>query len=149
MKGTLVAVAWLVLPALFAPAAISAGEGAEMREAGAYVVHYNAFHASRLDSMLARRYGLPQSADRYVLTVAITERDSGEQVAASVMAQVTRPDGRMHQFEMREIRDGTDIYYVGEMALKSADELDFVLRVQPDEDMPPESIRFSRRLSTD
>lgn len=144
MPGTHTIRAGLAAMALLASAAAPAGEGAAVREADGYAVHYNAMPAERLDAELAARYGLPREAGRCVVTVAVVERHSGDTVRAAIMASATRPDGRMHHIEMHEVSDDGGVYYVGDVTIGSADRLEFELEVRADPSMPPQTIRFSR-----
>ena len=134
--------------ALLAAAALTAhgAGGAAVREVGPYAVHYNAMPASDLDPSLAERHGLPRGGDRCVVTVAVMERDSGAAVEAGVMGSATRPDGRMHRLDMREIRDEGGVYYVGVLPLETSARLEFKLEVRPAPAMPPQTIRFTREF---
>lgn len=130
-----------------ASTAAPAGEGAAVREAGDYAVHYNAMPAEQLDEELAARYGLPREAGRCVVTVAVVERESGDTVPAGIMASATHPDGRMHHIEMHEVGEDGGVYYVGDIAIGPGGEIDFEVEVRPDPSMPPYTIRFSRSFA--
>lgn len=138
--------ALLLLTALLQPLPAAAAEGGAMRDIGAYTVHYNAMPASDLDPAVAARYDLPRSEKRCVVTVAVIEDESGAMVKASVSASATRSDGRMYRLDMRAITDDGGMYYVGELPLDAPATIDFVLEVQPQPDMPPQTIRFQRQL---
>lgn len=118
-----------------------------MRDLGNYTVHYNAISASELDPEVAEQHGLPQTADRCVVTVAVVDKASGEPVKAGIMASATRPDGRMFKLDMRPVSDNSGMYYVGELPLDSATNIEVMLEVRPDPDMPPQTIRFRRDLA--
>lgn len=148
MPGTQTIRAGLAAMVTLVAVAASAGEGAAVREAGDYAVHYNAMPAERLDPELAARYGLPREAGRCVVTVAVVERDSGVTVHAGIMASATRPDGRMHHIEMRVVSGDGGVYYVGDVEIGSARELEFELEVRPDPSMPPQTIRFTRSFAS-
>lgn len=118
-----------------------------MRDLGNYTVHYNAISASELDPEVAEQHGLPHTADRCVVTVAVVDKASGEPVKAGIMASATRPDGRMFKLDMRPVSDNGGMYYVGELPLDSATNIEVMLEVRPDPDMPPQTIRFRRDLA--
>lgn len=118
-----------------------------MRDLGNYTVHYNAIPADELDPVVAEQHGLPQTADRCVVTVAVVDKASGESIEAGIMASATRPDGRMFKLDMRAVTDAGGMYYVGELPLDSATNIEVMLEVRPDPDMPPQTIRFRRDLS--
>lgn len=134
---------WLICLPLWA----AAGGGAAMRDLGDYTVHYNAMSASELDPAMAERHGLPQTADRCVVTVAVVDKASGESVEAGIMASATRPDGRMFKLDMRPVSDAGGMYYVGELSLDSATNIEVMLEVRPDPDMPPQTIQFRREFA--
>ena len=80
-----------------------------------------------------------------MVTVAVVNRETGMTVDAAVMGSVTRPDGRMHRLEMREVRDDGDVYYISALPLESAaTRLEFQLEVRPGSSLAPQTIRFSR-----
>lgn len=135
--------AWLICM----PVWLAAGDGAAMRDLGNYVVHYNAITADRLDAEMARKHELPHAADRCVITVAVVDKTSGESVEAGIMASATRPDGRMFKLDMRPVSDAGGMYYVGELPLDSAANIEVMLEVRPEPDMPPHTIRFRRELA--
>lgn len=126
---------------------LAAGAGGAMRDIGEFTVHYNAMPASSLDQAVAERHGLPRSDKRCVVTVAVIHDESGAMVSADIMASATRRDGRMYKIDLRPITDAGGMYYVGELPLDLPATLDFVLEVQPEQDMPPQTIRFRRELT--
>ena len=134
------------LAVLVALTATAAAGAAAVRETGAYAVHYNALPSDRLDPELAERHGLPHSADRFVVTVAVFRLDSGRPVPAMIRGRATRPDGRMHALHIREIRERSGLYYVAE--LDAAASLDITLEVHVAGAMPPETIHFSRQFTS-
>lgn len=136
--------AWLIC----LPAWLAAGEGAAMRDLGEYTVHYNAISANELDPEMAEKHALPRTADRCVVTVAVVDKASGESVEAGIMASATRPDGRMFKLDMRPVTDAGGKYYVGELPLDSASNIEVTLEVRPEPDMLPQTIRFRRDLAT-
>ena len=128
-------------------AGVGAAGGAAVREIGEYAVHYNAMPASALDAELAARYGLPRSEERCVVTVAVVHRETGAAVEAAVMGSATRPDGRMHHLDMRQVRDNEGVYYVAALPLEASATLEFKLEVRPRPSMAPQTIRFSREFT--
>lgn len=138
----------LLALALLGPATmLFAAEGGAMRDIGDHTVHYNAMPASALDRSVAERFDLPRSDKLCVVTVAVTEDASGNMVSANVMASATRSDGRMYKLDMRAITDDSGMYYIGELPLEAPATMEFRLEIQPRADMPPQTIRFSRRLA--
>jgi len=138
----------LALALLGLSTVLFAVEDGTMRDIGDYTVHYNAIPSSALDQSVARRYQLPWSEQRCVVTVAVTEDASGVMVEAEIMASATRADGRMYRLDMRPITDASGMYYVGVVPLDPPATMDFRLEIQPRPDMPPQTIRFSRELTT-
>ena len=134
----------LALILAFSAASAVAGEGAAVRDAGDYAIHYNAMPSNRLDPEVAERHGLERSEERCVVTVAVIEKRSGNPVEATLMASATREDGRMHHLDMRKIMDEGGVYYVGEVPLTPPASVEFTLEIQPGPDMAPHTIRFQR-----
>lgn len=96
---------------------------------GAYQVHYNAVSSGFLKPEVARAYGIVRSRVRGVLLVSLLKDE--QPVAARVSAEARSPRGELHQINMRQIREGEAVYYLGSFPIVDGESLRFSLRVTP------------------
>jgi hypothetical protein len=140
--------------ALFAGAVLLlAGQPARAESARVmdnYVVHYSAFPTDVLDASVARNYQIKRSKERGLLNIAIRQKSddspSGKAVSGMVSAQWSNLTGQMGNIPIREVREQDAIYYLGEFAIRDEEILTFTLQVSPDNDMPPETIKFRKQF---
>ena len=130
----------------------SAPAGAETRDAGRFLIHYNALPTDVLDAKVASNYRIKRSRERGLLNVAVREKVEGEPAgraaAAKVSAQWTNLAGQMGTIPIRQIREQGAIYYIGEFAIRDQEMLTFTLQVSPD-GVPPQTISFRKQFIVD
>jgi len=111
-----------------------------------YAVHYNVFNAEMLDPRVAQAYKLRRDCGNGVFTVAL-RKDDGAAVAADIRATAITLVGQRTSIAMREVRDGTGIYYVGGFAITTdAEPLKFALTLRPEGSPREYSFDFSRQM---
>ncbi|GIX28800.1 DUF4426 domain-containing protein [Pelomicrobium sp. G1] len=101
---------------------------------GDYEIHYNALVTEDLAPEVARAYGITRSRNAGMLTVAVLKRDASgalQPVAAEVKATVVTLTARLTTLELKEVREGGAIYYIGEYRLSRPETLRFSLQIQP------------------
>ena len=116
---------------------------------GDYVVHYSAVSAASITPEVARQYGITRSASRGLLNIAVQQKQAdglAHAVPATVTASVTNLNGQRQQLQMREVREGEAIYYLGEPRVEEAASLDFEIEVRPSGSAQPISLRFSQEF---
>lgn len=127
---------------------LSGTAGAEQVQSfGDYRVHYSAFNSSFLQPEVAQSYGLVRSRNRGVLMVTLQR---GEQaVPARVRALAEDIVGRTQVIELREVRAGEAVYYVGDFAIIDGETLRFTVDVFPTQSPETLSLHFRQQLFTD
>lgn len=118
---------------------------------GDYVVHFNALTTDNLPPTVTREYGITRSKNRALLNVAILKRvlgTTGEPVAAKVSANVSNLTGQQREIELREIREGSAIYYIGEFGVNHEENLDFTVVAHPEGHDRPLRVQFQQRFFT-
>jgi hypothetical protein len=118
---------------------------------GDYVVHFNALTTDNLPPSVTREYGITRSKHRALLNVAVLKKvlgTTGQPVAASVSAGVSNLTGQRRDIELREIREGSAIYYIGEFGVTHEDNLDFTVMAQPEALERPLQVQFQQRFFT-
>ncbi|MCG6117312.1 MAG: DUF4426 domain-containing protein [Aquimonas sp.] len=100
---------------------------------GEYTVHYSALPTTLLTPEVARNSGITRSASRGLLNIAVLKDGEimPEAVTASVEAAAINPAGQRQNLRMREVREGSAIYYLGEPRISEGERLDFEVRITP------------------
>ncbi len=99
-----------------------------------YTIHHNAFPSTILTPEIASNYKIIRSKYRGLLNVSVIKDISGatgEAVTANIKAKTRDLVGRIQAIDLREIREGKAIYYVGEFTIVDGETLDFTLEVTP------------------
>jgi hypothetical protein len=143
MKHALHALAAMMLLTL---SQIAAAENST--RAGDFTIHHNAIPTAMLTPEIAKGYGIIRSKYRGLLNVSVIREvagTTGEPVTAEVRASALNLIGKLHEIRMREILEGTAIYYIGDFPIVDGETLNFSLEVKP-----AGADRFTRaRLSQD
>jgi hypothetical protein len=119
------------------------------REFDRYTVFFNAVSTDRLSPEVARQYGIVRSRNRALLTVSILSREDGGLGASArgnVSASAVNLNGQLKSIGVREIDEGTAIYYVGEVAVSNMETLIFSIDVTPAGEPDALSMRFMRQF---
>lgn len=120
---------------------------------GDYTVHYNALNSSLISPEVARVYGIQRSDSRMLINVAVLkniENQSPLAVKATVSASGRNLIGQTREIEMREITEGGDaIYYIGELAVRNMETVDFTVMVTPEGQDRPFEVNFRNQFYTE
>jgi hypothetical protein len=103
------------------------------RQSG-YTVHHNAFPTAILTPDIAGTYQIIRSKYRGMLNVSVIQDEegtTGTPVTARIDAQSTNLTGQIRNITLREIREGTAIYYIGDFPIVNNETLKFSLDVIP------------------
>ncbi|MCB1762563.1 MAG: DUF4426 domain-containing protein [Gammaproteobacteria bacterium] len=103
------------------------------RQSG-YTIHHNAFATAILTPEIASSYQIVRSKYRGMLNVSvIKDREGaiGTPVSAQVNARATNLAGQIRDIPLREIREESAIYYIGEFPIVDNETLRFSLEVLP------------------
>jgi len=135
---------------LFGLLAAVGGANAEQKiESGEYVVHYSAVPATSISPEIARQYGITRSSGRGLLNVAVQRKQPdglNQPVPATVTAAATNLAGQRQALDMREVREGDAIYYLGEPRVADNSTLDFDVEVSVPDRAEPIRLRFSQEF---
>jgi hypothetical protein len=146
-KGELVMKRWTFVFGLLA-ALLPFGAAAELsKKFGDYEIHYNALATEDLAPDVARAYGLSRSRNVGMLTVAVLKRDASgalQPVAAEVKATAVTLTARLTPLELKEVREGGAIYYIGQYRLSRPETLRFSLQIQPQGEPRRFDLQFQR-----
>ena len=122
------------------------------RNFGDYTVHFNALVTDQLTADIASEYGIVRSKNRAMLNVSIIQNvpnGIGSAVPGSVSASAINLTGQLKSIPIREIREETAIYYIGEIAIANAETLIFTIDVTPINEPSRFTVRFQKQFYMD
>jgi len=122
------------------------------RDFGEYVVHYNSLATDMLHPQIARQYHITRSKHRGMINITVLKKvlgSPGQPVHANVTATARNLAGQERKIRMREIRDGTAIYYIGEFGVAHEETLKFTVRAVPRAETSYLEVEFSQDFYTD
>ena len=114
-----------------APAKPATSAGAASPEAvtriGDISIHASVVQTSTLAESVARAYGIVRDENRVLLLVAVRQGPDAQAIAlpAQVVATVTDLRGRRQDIQMRELRSGDLLDYIGTIEIELPDTLRF------------------------
>ncbi len=144
----------ILLPVLLGTLLIlSGGANAEnSQDFGDYVVHFNALNTNYLPPSVTREYGLKRSKNRGMINVAVLRKvmgTTGKPVAAEISASATNLAGQKRDIKLREVREGTAIYYIGDFPIAHEETFRFTLHVKPADNSDALEVKFSHQFFTE
>lgn len=122
------------------------------KDFGEYVVYFNALKTDQLTPDIAREYGIVRSKSRAMLNVSIHRKlPSGqtEAVSGAVSASALNLSGQLTTMTLREIREDTAIYYVGELPITDGEVFIYTIDATPSNDPSRFTIRFKKQFFVD
>ncbi len=118
---------------------------------GDYVVHFNALSTDMLPASVTKQYGLKRSKNRGMINIAVLRKvlgTTGKPVPAKVTATATNLTGQKRDIGLREIREGTAIYYIGTFPVSHEETLRFTVDVQPEGEKDTFEVKFKQQFYT-
>ncbi|MHB1083876.1 MAG: DUF4426 domain-containing protein [Thiobacillus sp.] len=113
---------------------IAVGAHAEIsQEFGQIKIHYNALTTDELLPEVARAYKIERSKTRGIVTMSVLKQNKlgvATPVPARITLYATNLTQQLAHVEMREIKEGTAIYYLGEFRVAPPDTLKFTATVE-------------------
>lgn len=100
---------------------------------GALEVHYNALRTDELLPEVARAYKIERSKTRGLLTISVLKKNLvgvASPVPAKITVYATNLNQQLAQIPMREVREGTAVYYLGEFRIAPPDTLKFTATIE-------------------
>jgi hypothetical protein len=115
---------------------------------GDVTVHYNAITTDDLVPEVARAYKIERSKTRGLVTMAVLKKNKmgvDVPVSAKLSVYVTNITQQLAQVSMREIHEGTAVYYLGEFRVVPPDTLTFngTVEIQGD---PKRELKFNQQF---
>jgi hypothetical protein len=137
---------WPVIAVLALLPAVGQAEQAE--KFGNIEVHYNAMLTRDLLPEVARTYNIDRSDTRGLVTISVlrkNEKGVALPIAADVTAYDVNLNNQLSNIDMREIKEGHAIYYLGDFRVIPPDTLKFVVTVNISGE-PKRQVDFSQQF---
>lgn len=103
-----------------------------------YEVHYNVVRTDFLTPAVAKSYGINRSKTRGLLTVSVLKLDGkgSVAVASALSATAVNLNAQLYAIDMRQVREGRAIYYIGEFRISPPETLKFKIEARPQPALP-------------
>ena len=122
-----------LVAALFLGAIAALAHAEISQKFGALEVHYNALRTDELLPEVARAYKIERSKTRGLVTISVLKQNPvgvGSPVPAKITVYATNLNQQLAQIPMREVKEGTAIYYLGEFRVAPPDTLKFTATIE-------------------
>jgi hypothetical protein len=137
---------WLAVLTIALVPAFAQAEQAE--KFGNVEVHYNAMLTSDLLPDVARVYNIDRSNTRGLVTISVLRKNAmgvGVPIPAKLSAYTVNLNSQLSNIDMREIKEGAAIYYLGEFRVIPPDTLKFNVTVEASGD-PKRVVTFNQQF---
>ena len=122
----------------------------QLQKFGTYELHYNAMPTYDLAPEVAKAYNIDRSKNRVLVTISVLKSSPlggmGQPVQAALDASAVNMSEQLSQIKMREIREGSAVYYIGEFRITPPDTLKFTVKVKPAGEKQENNIEFSQQF---
>lgn len=138
-------VRWLTLMfILFAPVA----QAEKAQKFGNLEVHYNAMLSTDLLPEVAKSYKIDRSPTRGIVTISVLRKNAmgiAQPIPAKLSAYMVNLSNQLGEIDMREIKEGGAIYYLGEFRVSPPNTLKFTVTVETAGD-PKHEVNFTQKF---
>lgn len=110
-------------------------------------IHYNALSTNDLTPEVAKSYKLTRSKGRGLLTISVLKkngRGASYPVPAEIKVNVVNIYSQLTNIGMREIKEGSAVYYLGEYWIVAPETLKFNISVKPEGSAQPYSFEYQQ-----
>jgi len=109
------------------------------KQAGDYIVHFNALSTESLLPEIAKAYGIKRSKNRGFLNVSVLKKGSGFYgVEAKIKVIAVNLVGQLRTLDMQKITEQNAVYYVSSFAVSHLETLKFKIIVTTPDDKTTE-----------
>ncbi|MEO6147995.1 MAG: DUF4426 domain-containing protein [Sulfuriferula sp.] len=118
----------------FTAQAVQVNPAEQVVKYGDVEIHYNAMPTDELQPAVAKNYHIERSHNRGLLTIAVLRKNKlgvSEPVPAELTATVVNLNSQLAEIDMREVKEGGAVYYLGEFRITPPDTLKFNVTAKP------------------
>ena len=112
-------------------------------------VHYNALATSELQPEIAKNYKIDRSQNRGLVTISILKKNKlgvAQPIQAELGVNAVNLNSQLTNIDMREVKEGGAIYYLGEYRLSPPDTLKFTVNVKPRGASESHKVEFQQKF---
>jgi len=112
-------------------------------------VHYNAMSTNELTPDVARTYKLDRSKNRGLVTISVLKKNKlgiGQPVKAELTATAVNLSSQLTNITMREVQEGSAIYYLGDFRVSPPDTLKISVSVKPQGESKMLNVEFQQQF---
>ena len=112
-------------------------------------VHYNALATSELRPEIAKNYKIDRSQNRGLVTISVLKKNNlgvAQPIQAELGVNAANLNSQLTNIDMREVREGGAIYYLGEYRLSPPDTLKFTVTVKPQGATASHKVEFQQKF---
>ena len=131
------------------PGVASELETATSRDFGDHGVYFNALRSDTLTPEIATSYGIVRSANRALVNISMSKKADGTPgipVAGAVTVQAVNLNGQFKDLTLREVKEGSAIYYIGDVSVADDETLVFTVTATPEGTSTPLTVKFQRQF---
>ena len=123
----------ILIPAVLLVLAFAAAAQPHETTLGDFTLRSSTVASATIDEATAKRHGIDQAPDVGVLNVLLARSEAGrlQPVPARVEAQAWSASGVRQQIELREVREGGRISYMGTYDFLPREVIDFRITAEP------------------
>jgi hypothetical protein len=124
---------------------------AQEKTFGPYDVHYSVFNSTFITPEVAQAYGITRGKNRALINIAIRKQlKSGEDIARRAIVTGSSSD-LIHRLELdfTEIEEQGAVYYIAAFKFNDKEMRSFTIKIQPDPNIAPYTLKFSKTLYED
>jgi Domain of unknown function (DUF4426) len=121
------------------------------KDFGDYVVHFNALATDMLTPEVAREYHITRSQNNGMVNITVLKKvlgSPGQPVHAQVEVTATNLTGQTRKIDMREVREGNAIYYIGVFGVTNEETVKFNVQIRPQGNLGYLMVDFSQDFYT-
>jgi hypothetical protein len=137
---------WLsLLSLLLLPLTVSAEQ---KKSFGDYDVHYSVLNSTFITPENAKHYNITRSKNRALVNIAIRKqhRDGSSTAQRAIVKGSSSDLIHKSELEFNEITEPEAIYYIAELRFNDKELRSFDIKVQPDPNISPYTLKFSKTL---
>lgn len=125
--------------------------GNSMKRFADYEVHYSVFNSSFIPPETASALELTRGKDRALINISVRKQLKGglDREHQAVVTGSTSDMIHVIELDFKEVKEQGAIYYLAEFPFNDKDLRSFTIKVQPEPNIAPYQLKFTRRLYKD
>ena len=121
----------------------------QAKKFGSFEVHYNAMSTDELQPEVAKSYKIDRSKNRGLVTISVLKKNNlgiAQPVKAGLDVHAVNLSSQLTNIDMREIQEGTAIYYIGEYRITAPETLKFSVSATPQGESQAHKFEFQQKF---